>query len=302
MSLLYVVFTLLYLIQYASSQGMPGMPGMPGMGGQQQQRAKPHKKYFSRIQCQVCELAMKHIIRETKFAFKRNPKITESELFNLTDATCNPFKDEGIWITQYDIVKEAPKLKLKLMTKDKDDIGECGRECESISYACLEVLDDNSIEIVEYMWANLGKLKRSTLTNDVCPSYCKKEKRDVKKGSKMGKEPWYPLFDVEKRQMVQLMDAMPPGVQMYDPSSMDMDQMMEQMQGMYGDDMPEFDEEGNVKEKKKKKKKKRKKSDKKQKKTSSSSFMDIVNNGIQTVKGWLEPLWGDDGQGRMGEL
>ena len=45
----------------------------------------------------------------------------------------------------------------------------------------------------------LGKLKRSPLSNAICPSYCRKEKSDVKKKSKMGKEPWYPLFDVEKR-------------------------------------------------------------------------------------------------------
>eukprot|EP00483_Globobulimina_turgida_P001762 UN01764 len=233
---------------------MPGM-GMPGMGGQQQ-RAKPYKKYFSRIQCQVCKQSVKQIIRETKFAYKENPKISEAELFNLTDATCNPFKDEGIWITQYDIVKQPPKLKLKLMTKNKDEIGECERECETISYSCSEILDENNIEIVEYIWSSLGKLKRSVLSNDICPSYCKKEKSDIKKTSKMGKEPWYPLFDTEKRQMVQLMESMPPGVQMYDPSMMNMDDMMEQMQGMYGDDMPGFDEDGDVIEKNKRTKKK----------------------------------------------
>ena len=99
---------------------------------------------------------IKQITRETKFRYRDNPKLTEAEIFNLTDATCNPFKDEGIWITQYDIVKEAPKLKLKLMTKEKDDIGECERECETISYSCMEILDDNNIEIAEYLYNNLG--------------------------------------------------------------------------------------------------------------------------------------------------
>lgn len=155
-----------------------------------------------------------------------------------------------------------------------------------------------------------GKLKRSTLTNDICPSYCRKEKKDVKKKSKMGKEPWYPLFDIEKRQMVQLMDSMPPGVQMYDPSMASMDDMMEQMQYMYGDDMPEFDDEGNVIEKKKKKKKKGKKGKKDKNKSKDSEdggIMDTIkgtiNNGIDTVKSWLEPLWGDDGSaGYHGEM
>merc|ERR1712154_227609 len=118
---------------------------------------------------------------------------------------------------------------------------------------------------------------------DVCRDYCAKEKRDVKKGSKTGKEAWYPLWDVEKRQMVQLMDAMPPGVQMYDPSMMNMEDMMESMKGMYGDEMPEFDDEGNVIEKKKKKKKKNK--GKKSKNKGESTMMDKVYDGIETVKG-----------------
>ena len=129
-----------------------------GMGpmGNQQQRVKPFTKYFPRIQCQVCELSIKNVIRETKFAFRDNPKITESELFNLSDAACNPFKDEGIWITQIDIVKEAPALTLKQMATEKDEIGECQRECETISFACSEIVGEHDVEIVEYLWAHLG--------------------------------------------------------------------------------------------------------------------------------------------------
>merc|ERR1712087_245233 len=198
----------------------------------------------------------------------------------------------------YDIVREAPALKLKHMTEQEDDIGECGRECETISYSCSEVVDEHDVEIVEYLWANLGKLKRSTLSNAVCPSYCRKEKRDVRKKSKMGKEPWYPLFDVEKRQMVQLSEMMPKGVQMVDPMGMDMDQMMEQMQYMYGDEMPEFDDEGNVIENPKKQRKKKKKKVEKD----GGGFMDTVYSGVDKVKDWVSPLWGDDGKAPKDDL
>ena len=101
----------------------------------------------------------------------------------------------------------------------------------------------------------------------------------------MGKEPWFPLFDVEKRQMVQLSEMMPAGVQMVDPSAMSMDQMMEQMQYMYGDEMPEFDDEGNPKEKKKKKRKKKKEKEK------EPGFMDTFYDGVDTMKNWIT---GDD--------
>ena len=152
--MLAISWILVYLLGNVSSQMMPGM-GMGPMANQQQ-RAKPFTKYFSRIQCQVCELSIRQITRETKFAFRDNPRITEAELFNLTDAACNPFKDEGIWITQYDIVKEAPALTLKQMASEKDEIGECERECETISYSCSEIVDEHNIEIVEYLWAHLG--------------------------------------------------------------------------------------------------------------------------------------------------
>lgn len=102
----------------------------------------------------------------------------------------------------------------------------------------------------------------------------------------MGKEPWYPLFDVEKRQMVQLSEMMPAGVQMVDPSMMSMDQMMEQMQYMYGDEMPQFDDEGNVIEKKKKKKKRKKK-----KKGGQSGVIDSIYDGISGAKDWVSSLW-----------
>merc|ERR1739842_6316 len=112
----------------------------------------------------------------------------------------------------------------------------------------------------------------------------KKEKKftrqnPLKKKSKFGKDKWSPLYDVEKRQMMQMMDGMPSNVQMYDPSMQSMDEMMESMKAMYGDDMPEFDDEGNVIEKAKKKKKKRKKKEK-QNKNGEGSLMDTISNGI----------------------
>ena len=66
---------------------------------------------------------------------------------------------------------------------------------------------------------------------------------------------------------------------------------------MYGDEMPEFDDEGNVIEKAKKKKKRKSKKEKKKK--GSGGFMDSVYDGIDTVKGWMEPFWGDDGKGDL---
>ena len=68
---------------------------------------------------------------------------------------------QGIWITQIDIVKEAPALTLKQMATEKDEIGECQRECETISFACSEIVGEHDVEIVEYLWAHLGILSVS---------------------------------------------------------------------------------------------------------------------------------------------
>ena len=85
---------------------------------------------------------------------------------------------------------------------------------------------------------------------------------------------------------------------MYDPSMMNMDEMMEQMKGMYGDDLPEFDDDGNVIEKKKKKKKSKKKNKNKQ-----STMMDSISGGLSSAKAmlneWISPFWGDDGKGDL---
>ena len=48
-----------------------------------------------------------------------------------------------------------------------------------------------------------------------------------------------------------------------------------------GDEMPEFDDEGNVKEKKKKKRKKKKEKEK------EPGFMDTFYNGVDTMKNWI---------------
>eukprot|EP00483_Globobulimina_turgida_P009714 UN09733 len=158
--------------------GMPGMGGMGGMGGGGEQRSKPYKDYFKYIQCQVCDESVKQLIRRTKLLnSKSTPSkpLSEEILFNLTESICNPYKDDGIWITQYDIIKKSPKLMLKQMVENNNPeiIGECIRECETIAIACIKIMDENNIEISEYLFSNLGKLKRSKLKSLICKKpYC----------------------------------------------------------------------------------------------------------------------------------
>lgn len=264
-----------------------------GGGGSDQQRSHPHQKWFKYIQCQTCELFIYQIIRQTKVLYSRyqsNPnsienEITEEKLFDLLDNVCNPYTDEGLWITRYDLKlvplenkKQEKKKKMKLQMSEitlktlnenfgnddhfnfedlqskEDIIGECERECETVSYTCMQIIDNNNIEIVEYLYSNVGHLKRSALKNLICGNskhsksgkYCAKEKsvKRNKKNKNVGKEPWYPLFDSERRQMVAVMDAMPDGVKMYDPSMMNMDQMMDMYESM--PNMPDIKEKDDV--------------------------------------------------------
>ena len=51
---------------------------------------------------------------------------------NLTETICDPMEDEGEWLTYLDVVSEKRKAKLV----NKNELGECNRECMTLADAC----------------------------------------------------------------------------------------------------------------------------------------------------------------------
>ena len=263
-----------------NSQMMPGM-GMPGMGNSQYKRSTPYKNYVKRIHCQVCDESVKQLIRNVKILKSKNNKLSEETILNITETICNPYEDDGIWITQFDIIKKPPKLELKRITNQ--DIGECRRECETISITCDKIMDKIGIDLSELLYNN-NKIDTKKIKKKHCKPFCKKGKElsDIKMDTKMGKEKWK-IVDEERRSMISMMDKMPNNYNMFDPSMMNMEEMMEMYKNM-GGDMPENDGLSDDIKMPIKNKKKSKKEYKQQ-----SLYDKFIGEPIQYIKEW----WND---------
>lgn len=120
--------------------------------------------------------------------------IREEHYQNMTRYLCQPYHDHGEWITEYDIIKKKQTLKLQ----HQEVFGKCGRECESIAFACDAVLEEYWEEIPEYLYSEMSTGK---LQNKVCKSMCKtKRKKRSKFMEEWGSEEFQELAE-DQRQM-----------------------------------------------------------------------------------------------------
>ncbi|ETO15955.1 hypothetical protein RFI_21407 [Reticulomyxa filosa] len=234
---MYVWFQLLLLYVFVTQicNGYDEMQEMMGqyMERSQQKRAKPHRKWFKYIQCQVCEEAAKQLTRHIKPSSSSSTRKTEEQIYETMDKVCNPYEDEkGGWITMHDLVLEEGKLQMKHINLP-NTMGHCGSECETIAYTCSKILEDKEIELSEALYSNPT---RSNVRNVLCPNYCKKEKTFTikmdSKNSKVWSEKWREA-DPEQRQMIKIADTMPGNVKMLDPSAMMFDDMYNDMGDLY---------------------------------------------------------------------
>ena len=111
--------------------------------------------------------------------------IKDRDYQELAERVCNPYKDEGLWITTYDLVKEPPKLSMVSM----GDLGKCRRECETIAFTCKKVLYNSVAEILDVIESNEGKIDGKELNEVLCEQPCEKERHDVMATSKV----WFVL-------------------------------------------------------------------------------------------------------------
>lgn len=64
-------------------------------------------------------------------------KIGEDDLIEMGEHVCDPDTDEGEWITMIDLDQEKQGSPIKL--SQQPHLGECRRECRTISHACALV-------------------------------------------------------------------------------------------------------------------------------------------------------------------
>jgi len=175
----------------------PAMLQAMGMGGDGPKPFTPNSKWVKYIQCDVCKETTKQMWRQSKAKkASQKGKIGEEELLDLTEAICDPFSEEGEWISFFDLVKSGSSLKMV----DKKEPGRCRRECETISKACSMVMQESDITFSEQIY--LGNVKRASLQKKVCyegtKKFCRTKKYKLPKNSKAGKEKWQKVDEKEK--------------------------------------------------------------------------------------------------------
>jgi len=175
----------------------PAMLQAMGMGGDGPKPFAPNSKWVKYIQCDVCKVTTKQMWRQSqKMKKSQKGKVGEEELLDLTETICDPFSEEGEWISYYDLVRKGDSLKMV----DKKEPGRCRRECETIAKVCSEVMRENDITFSEQIY--MGNVKRSALEKQVCykgsKKFCGKKVKKLSKKSKAGKEKWEKVDEQER--------------------------------------------------------------------------------------------------------
>lgn len=211
------------------------------------------------IVCDVCQKAAKTLFKNIRQKRKETVplKMSEEDILNVVEKTCDPEHDHGNWITKLDVAEEKDKLKIVEHPKQ----GRCLEECKTIQYACESAIGDIDTDIGEILWKDEFKL--ASFVNEVCYSLSKKcsSKNNNKKWNGKGKRKDQKFIEMgekelEAHKVMQNMKGIPgmPGMEMY--SREDIAAMQEQMGGQpqppseeadpVEDDTPEGNHSSNV--------------------------------------------------------
>ena len=174
-------------------------------------RKKPYKKFKKYIECQVCDLASQSIYRIWLMTMNED-KFDENEMYTLVVETCNPWSNIGVWITAMDMILND-ESRLELI--NKEEMGLCGRECETIRSVCADIIASEAEVIAEYVWHNQNEMDNPTLTKFMCENVCGDDPEDLDvrmpkvpkklaKKSKIGQEEWVKMTEEEKQKRIKI--------------------------------------------------------------------------------------------------
>eukprot|EP00899_Mesostigma_viride_P002741 jgi/Mesvir1/12468/Mv00619-RA.1 len=135
-----------------------------GMGKKQKPIIPAVKSDIKYIKCQVCEETAKRISRAVKKErdARLPKKLTELEIIEMIEKTCEPEKTEGAWIKHMDLVTEGTSVKLH----EHENPGKCRSECQTVARTCKEVLGDHDTDLAELLFK--GEMQRAQLTRHLC--------------------------------------------------------------------------------------------------------------------------------------
>lgn len=107
--------------------------------------------------------------------------MSEEDVLDIVEKSCDPENVYGEWITKLDITESKDVLKLVEHLKT----GRCQEECKTIQRACEESVGDVDTDIGEILWRNDHKLL--SFIDEACfqvSNKCSKKTRKFKKVSR----------------------------------------------------------------------------------------------------------------------
>lgn len=75
-------------------------------------------------------------------------QLSEFDIIEKLELITNPDKDEGEWIAHIDLVEDGEKL----LVKEMDKMGKCGKECKTVQRAAEQVVDGIDTDMAEKLW------------------------------------------------------------------------------------------------------------------------------------------------------
>eukprot|EP00494_Astrolonche_serrata_P029486 UN29753 len=132
------------------------------------------------LKCPVCQEVTRELYKRSNELRKETHDYNWSEnmILNITETVCDPYEENGEWVTYIDITAEKKKVKLV----NKKELGDCGRECITIQTVCRDILDEVDLAFSSALYS--GETKRAALVQKICydeGEYCPQTKKKLPK-------------------------------------------------------------------------------------------------------------------------
>jgi len=167
------------------------------------------------IGCSVCELLVKHAYESAEMRKRQDHKLTEETVLELTERVCDPFSQEGEWLTKLDYYQAAKDSKVK--NREKDITGKCKAECKTAASVCQDIIGSFDVDLSEAIWGGVGHAKTAKLICHKKSKWCSGSVV-IPAGRVVGSEEWEKEDPDEREKAATLKSmeyALPPGQKLH---------------------------------------------------------------------------------------
>merc|ERR1712129_119543 len=114
--------------------------------------SKPHTKWRSVIDCEVCRIAMAWFYKlNDELRADQRSKYGEFEVYNLMHRMCQSESTTGSWIRTLNTLHNQTSNDIVIQLSDSVN-AECNRDCKMMTICCKNLFDLKADEIVKFVW------------------------------------------------------------------------------------------------------------------------------------------------------